>query len=62
MRVTGHSANDCEGWTRRNFVQAGVLGLGGLTLPQFLASQSQAAGARVDPKRAGTSVILLWMS
>ncbi len=62
MRVTGQSANDCEGWTRRNFVQAGVLGLGGLTLPQFLAGRAQAAGARVDPKSAETSVILLWMS
>ncbi len=62
MRVTGHSANDCEGWTRRNFVQAGVLGLGGLTLPQFLAGRSQAASARVNPKRVGTSVILIWMS
>ena len=65
MRVTGNSASDCEGFSRRNFVQAGVLGLGGLTLPQFLAGRSEAAsrsGIRFDPKRAGTSVILMWMS
>src|SRR5262245_50381494 len=65
MRVTGCSAKDCEGFSRRNFVQAGVLGLGGLTLPQFLAGRSDAASRssiRFDPKRAGTSVILMWMS
>ncbi|HEY2249519.1 MAG TPA: DUF1501 domain-containing protein, partial [Planctomycetaceae bacterium] len=65
LRVTGQGATDCEGWTRRNFVQAGVLGLGGLTLPQFLARQAHAAprpGPRVSPERAGTSVILMWMS
>lgn len=65
MRVTGNSASDCEGFSRRNFVQAGVLGLGGLTLPQFLAGRSEAAsrsGIRFDPKRADTSVILMWMS
>lgn len=65
LRVTGRRATDCEGWTRRNFVQAGVLGLGGMTLPQFLAREAQAAqrhGHRVSPERAGTSVILMWMS
>src|SRR4029077_1848253 len=65
FKVTGQSAVDCEGLTRRNFVQAGVLGLGGLTLPQFLERQARAAqrrGPRVSPERAGTSVILMWMS
>lgn len=64
FRVTGDSSRDCEGWTRRNFVQAGVLGLGGLTLPQFLAGQAQAASAspKIRPGSEGTSVILLWMS
>ncbi|MEK6260513.1 MAG: DUF1501 domain-containing protein [Planctomycetota bacterium] len=65
FKVTGQSAIDCEGWTRRNFVQAGVLGLGGLTLPQFLAGRALAASKKnpaVDPAREGTSVILMWMS
>src|SRR3569623_356086 len=49
--------------SRRNFVQAGVLGLGGLTLPGFLARQGQGAETfRPAPGQAGTSVILLWMS
>lgn len=65
LKVTGRSATDCEGWSRRSFVQAGVLGLGGLTLPQFLAARTQAAtraNAIINPKSAGTSVILMWMS
>lgn len=64
FRVTGKSGTDCEGWSRRNFVQAGMLGLGGLSLPQFLAAQSAAASGstRIRPGAEGTSVILLWMS
>lgn len=65
LKVTGQATIDCEGFTRRNFVQAGVLGLGGLTLPQFMTLRGQAAsrsGIFVDPNRAGTSVILMWMS
>ncbi len=67
LRVTGGASLDCEGITRRSFVQAGVLGLGGLTLPAFLQLKSQAAtsgwqeGAVVDPT-ADTAVILVWMS
>ncbi len=65
FRVTGQASADCEGYTRRNFVQAGVLGLGGLSLPQFLAARALGAtkeNPSIDPARAGTSVILMWMS
>jgi hypothetical protein len=65
IRVTGRAASDCEGWTRRNFVQAGVLGVGGVTLPQVLAGLAQAGGRHeraLRPGTEGTSVILLWMS
>src|SRR5438046_1528728 len=34
---------DCQGTTRRDFVKAGVLGLGGLTLPWLLEKKAQAA-------------------
>lgn len=67
LRITGGASLDCQGITRRSFVQAGMLGLGGLTLPQFLQVKAQAAtrpvpeGAIVDP-RADTAVILVWMS
>lgn len=62
FRVTGQSGTDCEGWSRRNFVQAGMLGLGGLSLPQFLQGRALAAGKSFRPGASGTSVILLWMS
>ncbi|HEY3965906.1 MAG TPA: DUF1501 domain-containing protein [Planctomycetaceae bacterium] len=62
FKVTGSGSADCEGLTRRNFVQAGVLGLGGLTLPQFLAHRVLSAETHVAPKNDGTSVILMWMS
>lgn len=65
LRVTGEASRDCEGWTRRNFVQAGMLGLGGLALPQMLAARADAASGHRPPLRPGcegTSVILMWMS
>ncbi|MFM7920672.1 MAG: DUF1501 domain-containing protein, partial [Planctomycetaceae bacterium] len=45
--------------SRREFLRAGVLAAGGLTLPQLLAAQKAAAapGCRVPD----TSVILFWM-
>ena len=46
-------------WSRRSFLQAGVLGVGGLTLADF--SQLRGAGA-VRSRAAGTSVILFWLS
>jgi hypothetical protein len=45
--------------SRRSFLQAGTLGVGGLTIADLLALK--AAGA-VRPSAAGTSVILFWLS
>src|SRR5947209_811655 len=57
FKITGDGACDCDGITRRSFLQAGVLGLGGLLLPDFLRMrEAQAAGAEK------TAVILLWLS
>ena len=54
LRVTGGTAHDCEQLSRRSFVEAGVLGVGGLTMADLMAS---------TPKRSSdTSVILIWMS
>jgi uncharacterized protein (DUF1501 family) len=48
----------CDGVTRRGFLRAGSLGLGGLTLPGLLrARAAQPATARTD-----TAVILYWMA
>ena len=45
---------------RRGFLQAGMLGMAGLSLPQLLQMQAQAAqgGKTVDRTK---SVIILWM-
>ena len=43
---------------RRGFLQAGMLGAGGLALPQLLRN---AAGAENQPLPRDTSVIILWM-
>ena len=61
FRVTGSARLDCEGNTRRSFVEAGVLGLGGLALHEFLACKADAANAAVD-RSIDTNVILIWMS
>ncbi|MHC4878385.1 MAG: DUF1501 domain-containing protein, partial [Planctomycetota bacterium] len=62
FRVNGSATSDCEGLTRRSFVEAGVLGLGGLTLDDYLACQSQAANSAAINRSSDTSVILVWMS
>src|SRR5262245_35953472 len=46
-----------RGVSRRSFVQAGLLGVGGLTLPDLFRIRAQAKSSAPD-----TSVILLWMS
>ena len=40
LRVFGGGAGDCDGITRRSFVQAGVLGLGGWPCPTCSGSRS----------------------
>jgi len=66
IRITGHGSRDCDGVTRRSFLQAGALGVGGLLLPDFLRLQAAQAA---DPQSAlhnqhsrETAVILLWCS
>lgn len=55
FRIHGNLGSYCTGLTRRSFVQAGLLGVGGLGLADFF--RLQAAQPRSD-----TSVILVWLS
>jgi hypothetical protein len=57
LKVVGRAASDCSGMSRRNFLQAGVLGLGGLSLADL--GRLQAAGRAAAPD---TGVILFWLS
>ncbi|MCI0457566.1 MAG: DUF1501 domain-containing protein [Gemmataceae bacterium] len=60
LRIFGEAGRDCTGVTRRGFVQAGLLGLGGLTLPDLYRLQ---AAERPSGRTArDTAVILFWLS
>jgi len=59
LKVTGSLAGDREGVCRRSFLQAGGLGVGGLSLAEL--GRMQATGA-VDSAADGRSVILFWLS
>src|SRR3954447_19231743 len=58
LRVFGGGACDCDGITRRSFLQVGMLGLGGLTLPDLLRLRASGAASGADRR----SVILFWLS
>jgi len=59
LTIFGGAARDCDGVTRRSFLQAGMLGLGGLALPDLFRLRADGA----DPGRVGErSVILFWLS
>lgn len=59
LRVYG---NRRDGLARRSFVQAGLLGAGGLALSDYLALTSSAAETASPSPNNGKSVILFWMS
>lgn len=50
-----------RGWSRRCFVQAGALGLGGMGLADWLRVRA-AAGTSESTRRRDTAVILFWLS
>ncbi len=61
FRVLGSLGKECTGLTRRSFVQAGLLGVGGLTLPQYLRLQAN-EDAPARRSADGRNVILVWLS
>ncbi len=54
---TSRRRGNCEGTTRRDFLQVGALGLGGLTLADSLRSNAQAA----ENGRASNSKSVIWL-
>src|SRR6478752_1249047 len=60
--LTLHSSTtrDCSGLSRRDFIRAGVLGIGGLSLPQLLATKAAAAAAGKSYVR-DRSIVLLFL-
>src|SRR5690242_6187545 len=59
LNITGSSYRTCDGQSRRSFLKAGFLALGGLTLADFLRLKAQ-ANEQGQPTR-DTAVILFWM-
>ncbi len=59
--VTDAASRDCSGVTRRDFLEAGTLGLGGLSLSSLLSARARAATAGVDFVR-DRAVVLLFLS
>lgn len=60
LRILGNAGSDCERPSRRGFLQAGVLGSGGLTLHEYLGIRSSQAAAQTPTR--DTNVILFWLS
>ena len=52
------SIRNCRGWTRREFLRIGSLGLGGLTLQDVMAAQAQ---AKTSSFMRDKSVIMLFL-
>jgi uncharacterized protein (DUF1501 family) len=58
LRISGSGVRDCDGITRRSFLAAGTLGVGGLTLTDLLKIRAQAATGESMRR----SVVLFWLS
>ncbi len=58
LTVTADPYSNCTGLSRRGFLQAGTLGLAGLTLPGLLRTRAAQAESGQAVKK--TSVILIW--
>jgi hypothetical protein len=65
LRILGSPRRLCDGWTRREMLRAGGLGLLGITLPDYLRlSEAQASESRQPVPRSfgkAKSVILLYL-
>lgn len=55
----GHGPRYCDGQSRRSFLQLGVAGLAGVTLPQLL--QAKEATKALGKQQKDTAVILIWL-
>ena len=56
LRIEGKKGRFCDGVSRRNFLQVGALGLGGIALPQLLQAEGQTAN-----RRQHKSVIMIYL-
>jgi uncharacterized protein (DUF1501 family) len=59
---TGSRSRDCAGLTRRDFVRAGLLGLGGLSLPWLLRTRASAAEATEPAFVKDRAIVLVFLA
>src|SRR5438105_1715867 len=59
LQVRGPGYRTCDGFSRRDFLRVGFLGLGGLTLADHL--RLRAAAAEQGQPTRDTAVILCWL-
>ena len=62
FRIMGGGGRYCDGVTRRSFLQAGVLGVGGLGLADYLRARERREGPNRARRNRQNSVILFWLS
>jgi uncharacterized protein (DUF1501 family) len=60
--ISGRRNQDCEGISRRNFIQAGSLALGGLTLPWLLQTKAQAAALGQPAFVRDKAVVMIFLA
>lgn len=60
LKLFGHNSTLCEGFSRREWLQVGAMGLGGLTLPGLLQNRASANAGRLPG--TAKSVIVLFIA
>ena len=59
LKLLGRRHRQCDGVTRRDFLQIGSLGLGGLTMADLIRLKAQGA---VDPRQSHKAAIMIFLS
>ncbi len=59
--LSGTGSRDCAGLTRRSLLQAGLLGLGSLSLPWLLRTRAEAARAQSPAFARDRAVVLIFL-
>ncbi len=59
INIPTESGRRCDGWSRREYLRIGTVGVFGLSLPEVLRAQALESA---KPKGKGVSCILLWLS
>ena len=56
LTIYGANNRMCDGISRRNFIQIGALGMGGLTMPQLLQAEKNSTLGK-----SGKAIIMIYL-